>query len=178
MGIDGVCRVGINRVNGSPPRVWGRLPGSHRGHGRNRVTPTHVGTTLRAAPYSPSDPVHPHACGDDLPPRRRQRGGNSVPPHACGDDGGCIGVAFLLSVPPPRMWGRRLRSATARFAPSSSPPRMWGRRSGDHLADRGTRFTPTHVGTTPTRRRKSSRRAVHPHACGDDLCQGRRFSAT
>ena len=134
-------------INGSPPRVWGRL--AHSLHSFW------------------SSPVHPHACGEDSlhpadiplsigsPPRvwgrrpavlhsghkirftptrvGKTRDGNSttaflsVHPHACGEDSRCkMGFIYL----------------------DGSPPRVWGRRN---LCILTSPFNP-----------------VHPHACGED----------
>ena len=49
-----------------------------------------------------------------------------------------------------------------------SPPRMWGRPARGENHDWMYRFTPTHVGTTPSTARACRCRTVHPHACGDD----------
>src|SRR5690606_31768323 len=49
-----------------------------------------------------------------------------------------------------------------------SPPRAWGRRAAERAGDRGGRFTPTCVGTTPSAPPGASRRTVHPHVRGDD----------
>src|SRR6266511_4084207 len=85
-GDDSALNARPSRKGGSPPRVWGRLPG---------LSLDHVSST-----------VHPHACGDDLSPkvfsfgfsgspprvwgRRSSRpprsGFRPVHPHACGDD--------------------------------------------------------------------------------------------
>ena len=135
-----------------------------------RFTPTHVGTTQPYSCLTVDHPVHPHACGDDYIMRS----------PACAS----------TSVPPPRMWGRRLRppslSGFGRFTPThvgtthfiatikyrspgGSPPRMWGRRHPTRSAAPDRRFTPTHVGTTTPTLCSSQGWPVHPHACGDDL---------
>src|SRR6266508_4414435 len=153
--------------SGSPPRVWGRR--SSR------------------PPISGFRPVHPHACRDDdclvlelagpvgSPPRvwGRLRAlaplnspsrftptrvgttilrphsttANAVHPHACGDD--LLGQHGLT-------------------IHTGSPPRVWGRLAGRHLSFSALGFTPTRVGTTPSRVQAGRLRSVHPHACGDD----------
>ena len=89
------------------------------------------------------------------------------------------------------MWGRPTATCASARLKSGSSPRMWGRRTGG-AEDQPVRvrFIPTHVGQTPTRRRRAQvaagssprmwgRRlnlsgerenvAVHPHACGADV---------
>ncbi len=72
-----------------------------------------------------------------------------VHPHACGDD-------YFLACRQIRFHG--------------SPPRVWGRRLLSLPLINRTRFTPTRVGTTNTTAGGGVAAAVHPHACGDDLC--------
>src|SRR6266511_2141444 len=72
----------------------------------------------------------------------------SVHPHACGDDS-------ALNARPSRKGG--------------SPPRVWGRLCRCLLVRMRRRFTPTRVGTTRHEGFDKQSRAVHPHACGDDL---------
>jgi len=76
----------LRRSNGSPPRVWGRLENGCATEAILRFTPTRVGTTAVRLIGAFHTPVHPHACGDDLP----DAGSWAI---ACGS--------------PPRVWGRR-----------------------------------------------------------------------
>ena len=112
---------------GSPPRTWGRLPERGRALGRERFTPTHVGTTRRGRRGRSPRTVHPHARGDDFkmqvhgegragsPPRtwgrrterRCRRSPRAVHPHARGDDAWTIAAARSMIGSPPRTWGRR-----------------------------------------------------------------------
>ena len=236
-------------VGGSPPRVWGqRLWAALGGSGR-RFTPTRVGTTVAGGTGRGTAPVHPHACGDNGPRRKRrdllpgspprvwgQRRGSCGPcppprftptrvgttlqtgdrassfavhPHACGDNRfGVIGPSGRTGSPP-RVWGQ-LRCSAAncrgdRFTPTrvgttarrqgsqrpwsvhphacgdncrppleedlsvGSPPRVWGQRALEEMFARYERFTPTRVGTTPSRRTGAAASPVHPHACGDNV---------
>ena len=86
---------------GSPPRPWGRFPGS-RGHQRSRrFTPTPVGTISVPRGCARWSPVHPHARGDDI---------DSESPNSA--RGGS----------PPRPWGRLFHRAAdrggGRFTPT------------------------------------------------------------
>ena len=179
--------AGHHATPGSPPRVWGRLAHWPRQLHAHRFTPTRVGTTSCSVIHGSRATVHPHACGDDQrvlalvrpgdgsPPRvwgrpapagsslnpvrftptrvgtTGPRGfepqSSSVHPHACGDDPNVSGNEFIRSGSPPRVWGRLglLGTGQGRY-----------------------RFTPTRVGTTPTRGASGRGCPVHPHACGDD----------
>ncbi len=85
-GDDSALNARPSRKGGSPPRVWGRLPGLSLDHVIStvhphacgddgcsllcdrtllRFTPTRVGTTLRLFTDEDAQEVHPHACGDD-----------------------------------------------------------------------------------------------------------------
>ncbi len=132
--------------------------------------------------------VHPHACGENVwltvgslisrgsPPRlwgkpfERQRdplivrftptpvgktpvarlnpSRRSVHPHACGEnDPGC-----------------RTRNRT-----KGSPPRLWGKPESPVALRTVYRFTPTPVGKTAPENFFARLRAVHPHACGENI---------
>ena len=54
--------------SGPPPRVWGKLYTYHAASQLGRSTPTRVGKTAMAAPIASIFSVHPHACGENLPP--------------------------------------------------------------------------------------------------------------
>ncbi len=132
---------------GSPPRVWGQ-----RQHVRailrfGRFTPTRVGTTWahRLPGYDPPGSP-PRVWGQRLfsaffffsfrfTPTRvgttrclpRNSTSEEVHPHACGDN----------------FWIARLP-----FIGCGSPPRVWGQPGEHQPGGRGSRFTPTRVGTT------------------------------
>ena len=153
---------------GSPPRVWGKLSSPTFFLFSCWFTPTRVGKTAWRAFVSLSVPVHPHACGEN--------GGSSiVNPHRCGS--------------PPRVWGKRLHWMTT-LRPSGSPPRVWGKRVDPTRLLYPVRFTPTRVGKTQRRAHRvcllpgspprvwgkpatasslAFCKAVHPHACGENL---------
>ena len=157
------------KLNGSPPRVWGRY---------NRSSIRSICCLVR-----------PHACGDDCnpaiivnivwgsPPRvwgRYYKSGGpgfgprftptrvgtirtttsairrlSVHPHACGDDGGPIPANATRFPVHPHACGDDGGVTAMATKLYGSPPRVWGR------------FPPTPRNCTPP--------TVHPHACGDDL---------
>ena len=71
---------------------------------------------------------------------------NSVHPHACGEHG-----RSRTTIPP---W-------------IGSSPRMWGTRRELVGGPGIPRFIPTHVGNTRSTTGPTTRRSVHPHACGE-----------
>ncbi len=178
--------------SGSPPRLWGRRTrdvGPVRP--QLRFTPTPVGTTsCRSLPRRPRLPVHPHACGDDVPccswpilwgcgspPRlwgRRSDGiarvhlGTGSPPRLWGRRRHRRRCASHHCGSPPRLWGRRSFANGAQPGGIGSPPRLWGRPRNAAIGDVVRRFTPTPVGTTLRAMAEGVSQAVHPHACGDD----------
>ena len=236
-------------LDGSPPRVWGQPLNLAPHIGRDRFTPTRVGTTDAFVGIPPRAAVHPHACGDNSvvpqpmqasygspprvwgqrpatpcrsPPRRFTptrvgttpsgglgTGHRAVHPHACGDNPACLHFGVTMGGSPPRVWGQLqdvpLEGALRRFTPtrvgttsmvvrslmpppvhphacgdnhrssscyhpsSGSPPRVWGQLRFVRPGAGEDRFTPTRVGTTGRDGLHSRARAVHPHACGDNL---------
>ena len=85
-GEDGCYRQPQFPHDGSPPRVWGRLPGPPPPPDfPQRFTPTGVGKTTRPAAHPCQPLVHPHGCGEDNTAR-------NIPSAVCGS--------------PPRVWGR------------------------------------------------------------------------
>ncbi len=190
-GEDFASRGGKVGVSGSPPRTWGRRPAGVVQGNDGRFTPTHVGKTpcspLQTAPPS----VHPHARGEDSsrwakrrpvtgsPPRtwgRRQAGvlsaaGSRFTPTHVGKTSGEREDSTGVAVHPHARGEDGCNSFHAAFA-CGSPPRTWGRR-GDRQHEVGPRrFTPTHVGKTPTPRLRGGARSVHPHARGEDYFAG------
>ncbi len=182
-----MARIRLQSCTGSPPRVWGQLPQTAARAHIPRFTPTCVGTTCPKSLCSAYRSVHPHVCGDNSlrialpsiflgsPPRvwgqleivgrimgivrftptcvgttpevARQWIDQSVHPHVCGDNVGA-GVDGPLA--------------------NGSPPRVWGQPDcAQRRRERG-RFTPTCVGTTPSRSINWPRATVHPHVCGDN----------
>ena len=73
----------------------------------------------------------------------------SVHPHACGE--------------------HQLIFTTGAANPGSSP-RLWGTRSGIRSGIRSGRFIPTPVGNTIGGQHRYTLRPVHPHACGEHVC--------
>ena len=138
--------------------------------------------------------VHPHAVGTMTPPMKRP-GTQPVHPHACGDDSLLSSGFQVRCGSPPRLWGRFFLSASvwprsvhphacgddaalACYVPlfAGSPPRLWGRSPPRSSPSSRSRFTPTPVGTIVARDCRHCCAPVHPHACGDDVSSSMRTS--
>ena len=134
---------------GTPPRVWGK--------------PQSTGN------YAPTDPVHPHACGENgdrairhgdafrYTPTRvgKTTEPNSRPPWSCGT--------------PPRVWGKR-QPATPTTAQVGTPPRVWGKRREVCCVCCVFFGTPPRVwGKRAPRSLVHTAPSVHPHACGENV---------
>ena len=154
--------------HGSPPRAWGgrRVP-------------------LRCPRLAP---VHPHVRGEDAWAYRSKYVQLGSPPRAWG---GRVRLGSRLRRPrfTPTCVGRTSQSC-ARACPESvhphvrgedtaliqcggtpcgSPSRAWGGHDRLHTAGPALRFTPTCVGRTRERRRRTRRNTVHPHVRGEDI---------
>ena len=183
------------RIDGSPPRAWGRRTHGDRVAGRSVHPHVRGDDCAIAGACSWHVAVHPHVRGDDVDAGRRGRELHGSPPRAWGRRASDIAAARRAGSPP-RAWGRRRSALSYATWLAGSPPRAWGRRSHHvELARREPRFTPTCVGTTCQRcaerrsstgspprawgRRHRRRLAagadpVHPHVRGDirrDLAQ-------
>ena len=82
-------RHGVVDVLGSSPRVWGRGPLSGLARHPDRFIPTRVGKSESPPPLPLLTPVHPHACGEEVP-------GSGFGKFRPGSS--------------PRVWGRGLRT--------------------------------------------------------------------
>src|SRR5918911_237205 len=175
-------------TGGSPPRTWGRFGRLVLIFGRHRFTPTYVGT-MPQVPFADFFPtVHPHVRGDDpffhisaleyfgspprtwgrcLLPAQNQCATRFTPTYV-----GTITTRFhersCASVHP-HVRGDDDTSAIESLGKSGSPPRTWGRLVLRPAANRMVRFTPTYVGTMPTKEKEFFRPTVHPHVRGDDV---------
>jgi len=137
----------IRKIDGSPPRAWGRRAWTPRWACRTRFTPTSVETTTGGTTGAIPKTVHPHGRGDD------------AAQFLCAFGGGGS---------PPRAWGRRTRTL-ALLLMSTVHPHGRGD-DGRRQRPKGSkqRFTPTGVGTTWRQWRHTPGGGVHPHGRGDD----------
>ncbi len=171
---------------GSPPHAWGPLEANFVACLCRRFTPTCVGTTMNPSSSSPSPTVHPHMRGDHGQGIAGAVPATGSPPHAWGPrlrlvsvrprsrfTPTCVGTTNRRSGPRgywpvhPHMRGDHFQDAPKLAAHRGSPPHAWGPRPPNRRCERGLRFTPTCVGTTPRHRRTRPPSPVHPHMRGD-----------
>ena len=110
-----------------------------------RFTPTHVGNTSLVKFQCCIQTVHPHTRGEYVR-RYRRRAWHPVHPHTRGEYRSRCGPAGLGGGSPPHTWG--IQAIQFRSYPVY-------------------RFTPTHVGNTPSRLRECGLVSVHPHTRGE-----------
>ncbi|MDB5033317.1 MAG: hypothetical protein JWQ98_558 [Chlorobi bacterium] len=173
-------------IRGSSPRMWGdrgELAGKLIDP---RFIPTHVGRSPASHPRSPSETVHPHACGEIIPWSFAFTGCSGSSPRMWGDLAISRYMRRLVRFIPTHVGRSSARTTTASRSPVhphacgeiasdivqiahivGSSPRMWGdpRRSRSRCDP--MRFIPTHVGRSIRYNLVSVRVAVHPHACGE-----------
>ena len=136
----------VDPVLGSPPRAWGRLSARPIGLAFDGSPPRAWGRQRISNKRLPSVRFTP-TCVGTTKSRAARGGADAVHPHVRGDDDVDVVEATDDAGSPPRAWGRQFHS---RRQPSQS------------------RFTPTCVGTTKTRRTRGLGCPVHPHVRGDD----------
>ena len=136
-------------VDGSPPRVWGKLSG---------VSATNSTAT-----------VHPHACGENIgtptssfchcgspprvwgkppPGRVTPPSSGGSPPRVWGKRRGDVGGLDHNNGSPPRVWGKLRPYMNSSTVMRGSPPRVWGKHWRPSRRWPPRRFTPTRVGKT------------------------------
>ena len=172
---------------GTPPRAWGRRVICPFGRPRDRYTPTCVGTTVTPTGTDWSTPVHPHVRGDDETFLSDYAGAFGTPPRAWGRRARnrpvpstvrytptCVGTTRKLRwcrwrwTVHPHVRGDDCRRHIPVGAAHGTPPRAWGRLAASCPPPRGSRYTPTCVGTTAPLTPAVPAGTVHPHVRGDD----------
>ena len=172
-------------VDGSSPRMRGKLAAILRGRELHRIIPAHAGQTS-SRPHRPGRPSdHPRACGANsqglkgLPseagssPRMRgKRGvfrlavdaGRIIPAHA---------GQTRARRPSPASWPDHPRACGANLQPDvnrsrrdGSSPRMRGKLLFEGEAVIDVRIIPAHAGQTRPPWRSVPASADHPRACG------------
>ena len=168
----------------TPPRVWGRQPGSSAGKNSRRNTPTCVGKTFRHGLFSLLCRKHPHVCGEDYSCLSCFQAVEETPPRVWGRR--CVPPLNTMSLGnTPRVWGRLY--ALTPYSMRGETPHVWGRQPADDGAggdvehptcvgktirqiaqSPSIRNTPTCVGKTRPARPDSMTSRKHPHVCGED----------
>ncbi len=178
------------RLGGSSPRVWGTWERSSHDLHLERFIPTCVGNIPDVPWCADLLAVHPHVCGEHFsePGPPTGAGGSSprvwgtcrlIDPRLCKSRfiPTCVGnirspqcVSFAEPVHPHVCGEHKQRPAQIRPAMGSSP-RVWGTSNEAFVQLGRLRFIPTCVGNMRITQRSSSRRAVHPHVCGEHCPQ-------
>ena len=156
-----------NSVRGSPPRTWGRRTKGPCLTAPMRFTPTHVGKTDPAGAGEVGLTVHPHARGEDRAGSSWPCGARRFTPTHVGKtpDTGVVATVYVVH---PHARGEDGLPRAAGWSCCGSPPRTWGRLSDGGEVTTLDRFTPTHVGKTPSPATPGQAVRVHPHARGED----------
>ena len=154
-------------IQGSPPRMRGKLPLLIEGIVKGRITPAHAGKTGVCVTFPIIYKDHPRACGENLnqriyifhcygsPPRMR---GKRIPYNAS---------VFIARITPahagktaivadvsarrqdhPRACGENLDNAVCARYRGGSPPRMRGKRCAGMQDKAQHGITPAHAGKT------------------------------
>ena len=182
-----VTPLAVGDGGGPSPRTWGELGRRASPAARARTIPTHVGRTFGSTLSGTKFADHPHARGENVIPHRLPRLQHGPSPRMWGERHRSAPLGFLRRTIPThvgrtKQWailaaGREdhphacgenrmpIRSASAESGPS---PRTWGERSSGREQGQATRTIPTHVGRTPSERRRLWKREDHPHACGEN----------
>ena len=177
----------VSAVNGSSPRMRGKLATTVSGVTHRRFIPAHAGKTLVREGGGGWDAVHPRACGENpggAGSRRAVRGssprmrgklrglrrrpgqGRFIPAHA-GKTAEDERLTWRSQVHP-RACGENFYFPYKMLEYAGSSPRMRGKlRPGGAGGDR-LRFIPTHAGKTPPRLPGPRVPPVHPRACGEN----------
>ena len=174
-------------TSGSPPRAWGKLGRSDSASSGIRFTPTRVGKTATPSTSRRRTPVHPHARGENACAISRNDNPRGSPPRAWGK----LKLPAPDRIPDrftPTRVGKTLRCGAGHRGSSVHPHARGENEEREAERHRVRRFTPTRVGKTkgrkvdfgrcrftPTRVGKTRRagyalprRAVHPHARGEN----------
>ena len=160
-----------------------------------RFIPAHAGNSIHPAQRACMPPVHPRACGEQLAGIGAWHIAHGSSPRMRGTGFG-LGVRHLLRRFIPAHAGNR-RSKAALWPISTVHPRACGEQSELHRVSRLvcgssprmrgtghrtqpreclTRFIPAHAGNRRRLAARQARTAVHPRACGEQRCSGRKRS--
>ncbi len=172
-------------VNGSSPRMRGKLGWSGRRRAKARIIPAHAGQTVGCHGCWRRLADHPRACGANLNhwgiygvspgssprmrgklsgARRRVRRRRIIPAHAGQTRTG--GGGRLGKPDHPRACGANNGYVSGYGPLDGSSPRMRGKRP-EHRGPNGRgRIIPAHAGQTPPSAPSCRRRPDHPRACG------------
>ena len=174
-------------LDGSPPRMRGKLTVAAWPRSITRITPAHAGKTASARLFSAAATDHPRACGENRsvvkppcftpgsPPRMRGKraaaavrlvGERITPAHA----GKTLLTQTFLpdTTDHPRACGENADGRHVAPTSCGSPPRMRGKQPPKQDTARASRITPAHAGKTCPPLCYIYSIADHPRACGEN----------
>ncbi len=162
---------------GSPPHVWGVRPRFDLSIYYPRFTPTCVGSTRPASSRMAFISVHPHMCGEyhsdgEIPLSRIRFTPTCVGSTFSAEELRLPAVRFTPTCVGSTVWGAAFQEPLV-----GSPPHVWGVLEKQRRGSHRLRFTPTCVGSTRSAPFRPTRRAVHPHMCGEYSSMSHRFAA-
>ena len=160
-------RTHDSKIQGSPPRMRGKLPTSDCKSVDNRITPAHAGKTylLGADPCSIRD--HPRACGENslkVSTRQHRRGS---PPRMRGKPHGRPNPKATVRITPAH--AGKTNCGNDSTCGLQDHPRACGENAPSCVIDAlATRITPAHAGKTHLCRLQNRCNKDHPRACGEN----------
>ena len=146
-----------------------------------------MGKTARPFIVTACFTVHPHACGENGNGKRKSASAARSTPTPVGKTDNVVGNWRTIRSTPtpvgktscaassvvfqtvhPHACGENCLEVIGKFIVDGPPPRLWGKRRERQLSFILARSTPTPVGKTIRLLEAAIRRAVHPHACGEN----------
>ena len=180
------CAASFSKKFGSSPRMRGTVENVAGHVSLGRFIPAHAGNRKRLNGSSKSMAVHPRACGEQAEalPRGPCHAGSSprmrgtvvaplalhavlrfIPAHA-GNSAPCA-VARTDGAVHPRACGEQRAQFEQEYLCSGSSPRMRGTAQETGRKWPLLRFIPAHAGNRASSASRTTCRAVHPRACGE-----------
>ena len=187
-GENGTPGMAVHVVEGSPPRVRGKLVGYGPHSFDGRLTPACAGKTRMDRHHPPPRRAHPRVCGENRRAGAASQDGNGSPPRVRGKHRllrrrdrplrltpACAGKTVMASmthaVPGahPRVCGENEPVRALVLDCDGSPPRVRGKREARDIPRRRFRLTPACAGKTLDGRRGVAHWGAHPRVCGENL---------
>ena len=166
-------------VEGSPPRMRGKVLKNRVKSGQPRITPAYAGKSDALGCHGPPPPDHPRVCGEKLCRLSFRVGLRGSPPRMRGKGSSCAAERQTLRITPayagksqvselpvivgrdhPRVCGEKSRACASAASAAGSPPRMRGKVPSVDKFGELLGITPAYAG----KRLKRSRSTVPPVA--------------
>ena len=177
---------------GSSPRVWGAREGLTLQNHQRRLIPTCVGSTETTPPANQASAAHPHVCGEHSSPVAWGAYFLGSSPRVWGALNCVVDAVQAGRLIPTCVGSTPQHPTTAAHAPAhphvcgehriryrrcpptgGSSPRVWGALLAWLAGEEWVRLIPTCVGSTTHPKIASTRKAAHPHVCGEHPVRSR-----